>query len=192
MRNISDAVLAALDAPTAKLCFLCDLDFQTGPVRMHTWIGGFDGVDPFTAERLLFRGVGGFGSIDGLEQPEELRASGIRLQLSGIDPDTIAIGLDTDYQGRPAKIYLGVVDDADSGLIADELIPLARASMNTITTSIGETATITLSLRNELEDWERPRISRYSDAEQQRLYPGDTFCTRISVAAESTITWKAV
>lgn len=37
----------------------------------------------------------------------------------------------------------------------------------------GDTATITLNSETRFRDLERPRTKRYTDAEQQKRYPGD-------------------
>lgn len=190
MRDISAALLAALSAPEVRPVLLVDLDFASGPVRVHSWIGPFAALDPETGTEIEFLGVGDLGRIDGVEQPERFRGQDIDLTLSGIDPSLVATSLGEDYQGRRARIYLGAVDESEAALVAAEIVPIARGRMNAMRISWGETATIVVTVRNELADWERPRDSRYSDAEQQRLYPGDTFCSRIAVAAEAEIVWK--
>jgi hypothetical protein len=61
--------------------------------------------------------------------------------------------------------------------------------MDTCDLEIGETATITLTIQNRLADWERPRLRRYTDEDQQSVYDGDLGLQFVAQMAEKTIYW---
>ena len=54
---------------------------------------------------------------------------------------------------------------------------------------VGEKATITLTGESRLIDFFRPRISRYTDAEQQALYPGDLGLQYVNDLQEASVPW---
>jgi len=188
MRTIPAAVLAGLRSPAPRPCALIELDYPTGFVRLHSWIGDFTLLDD-DGSSLTFNGVGDLGQISGVEQPEELRGVDITASLTGLDPALVATHLAEDYQGRDFRIWLGLVADGEAGLVDDYGLLIAAGEINHAVMVVGATARIDLKLRNHLDDWDRPKISRYSDEEQQRLHPGDTFCSRVAVSATREIVW---
>lgn len=190
MRSMSAALVAALAAPVVRPVILAELDWDSGFVRVHSGIGTLTANDPADGEALSFLGVGALGGISGIETPEELRAVNITMQLSGIPTDYLTEALTADYQGRAFRVFLGALAEDETGLVNDEIVPLASGYIDNMDVDIGETATIIVNCRNALADWERPNVTLYSDEAQQRLHPGDTFCSRIAVAAEGEITWQ--
>jgi hypothetical protein len=70
-------------------------------------------------------------------------------------------------------LSLALIDD--DGVVVPDPWPLFRGLMNSCTIEDGaDTAAVTVGYEHELIDLERPVNTRYTDAEQQRLFPGDT------------------
>ena len=53
--------------------------------------------------------------------------------------------------------------------------------------SLSDTATIELDIENRLVDWERPRISRFTNEEQQNLFSGDKGLEFVDSVAEKEL-----
>ena len=53
----------------------------------------------------------------------------------------------------------------------------------------GETATISISVESRLVDWERPRVHRYTNADQQIAYPGDKGLEFVAQMVEKELVW---
>jgi hypothetical protein len=141
----------------------------------------FDGND--------YLGVGNFGGVSStIEETSELSANGMALVLSGVDPTQLAIALGENYQGRPATIYLGFLDDTSYQLVADPII-IFKGRMDTMEIKTGEMATITLRIENRLADWDRPKVLRYNNQTQQTLYQGDKGLEFVEQATEKEIFW---
>lgn len=182
MSRITDPqILAALSAETYRLLILAELDFPSGMVRVHS------GVGEVIFNTNTYLGVGQLGKISTLEETAELRSSGFTLELSGIDPALLAISLNDDVQGRDAKIWLAFLDE-NHQIISDPVGPwLGR--MDNLEGELGETATLQLNVENRMADWERPRIRRYTDADQQAEYPGDKGFEFVNQMQEKEIPW---
>ncbi len=55
--------------------------------------------------------------------------------------------------------------------------------------TIRETATIVVTAESRLIDWNRPRIRRYTDGDQQERFSGDLGFQFMSDASEKEINW---
>ena len=53
----------------------------------------------------------------------------------------------------------------------------------------GETATVSLSVESRLSDWERPRIRRYNNADQQIAYISDKGFEFVPQMVEKELIW---
>lgn len=190
MRNVNASLLSALQDTYVRPIVLAELDFSSGFVRVHSHVGDLVMDDPATGIPLTFLGIGALGAISGVETPEELRASSISMQLSGVDVDNVAIAIAEDYQGRAYRIFLGALEEGASGLAGQAGLLLSSGYIDNMVIDIGETATISVQGRNALSQWERPNLTLYSDEAQRRVNASDTFCSRITVAAEGTIEWQ--
>lgn len=190
MRAMSADLAAAMAAPTVMPVYLVELDFVSTMIRAHSWIGDLAMSDPITGDDMTFTGVGDLGRIAALEQPDGLRASDMQLELTGLDSESVARAFNEDYQGRPARMFMSAMGSDGVTLAGGGGVTLLRGRMDVMTLNIGATASITLTIRNELADWERPVGLRYSDAAQRRLFPNDTGLSRMAFAAENTITWQ--
>jgi len=91
------------------------------------------------------------------------------------------------YQGRAVLIRQGFLDDAYT-IITSPVLQFSGL-IDQMAITIGQTATITLSAEHKLVRWERPNVRRYTDADQQKLYPGDLGLQFISQVVEKEILW---
>ena len=165
----------------AKPLLLTKMQFDSGFVRL--W-GGRGPLD-FNSETYL--GVGDLGRISQVEEGVEQRAYGMTFELSGISASFVSLALSEELQNRKAEFWLGFFDN-DYALVLDPAL-VFRGRMDTMDIQIGETATITVTVESRLIDWNRPRIRRYTDADQQERFPGDLGFQFMSDASEKEINW---
>lgn len=66
-----------------------------------------------------------------------------------------------------------------------------RGRMDQMDVRVGDTATVTVKLLNRMADWERPKVRRYTDQEQQRQYPGDNGMRFVASTVDKTLLWPA-
>lgn len=165
MRDMTTAARAQF----CKLNFPClifvELDFADGYVRMTN--AGYS----FTWNGVEWLGIGTLGKIEEVAEGSALQMYGLSLSLSGIPPEVISEAFSQGYQGRAAKLWLAPLTD-DYQIIADPVV-IFSGRMDTMDIALGKTATVTVTVESRLVDWERPRVRRFNDADQQAEYPGD-------------------
>lgn len=180
--GISTAAGNALAAENVPLLCFIELAFQSGTVRVcnaaynfdwngHTWLGRGDVI-----------------GIAPVQEGANLEAHGVSMRLSGVPSEYIAIALAEHYQGRAAKIWAAPLD-AEYRIIADPVL-VFNGRMDTMPINMaGGTATIELTAESRLVDWERPRVRRYNDADQQAEYPGDLGLKLVEQMVEKELIW---
>jgi len=181
-RTLTSGVSTESQAEVIRPVYLVDLDFTT-PVNVNS--------SPYsiTWNSKTYAGVGNLGAIDPIEETTELAAKGVKLTLSGIPSSLISTALSEDYQGKDANIWLGFLNSSHA-LIADPVLIGGNYRIDTMNISMGETATIVLTAESHLADLRRPRVSRYTDAEQKERYPGDLGLEFIDQVPSKDIIWK--
>lgn len=182
-RGLESAALDAVQAEVVVRVVAVALDFPSGVVR-------YSGA-PFdlTIGGETFFGLGELGQISTVEESAELRSYGLTVAVSGIPRDVVAAALTEAYQGRRGTVWEAQMDAA--GLVVADPVVIFRGRMDQLDVLLGETATVTVRLENRLADWERPRIRRYTDEEQQAEYPGDRFFGFLSATVEKDLIWPA-
>lgn len=181
-RDIHADAITASQQPTVIPVLMVNLDFTSGAFRAHT------GVGTITYSGNPYYGLGQVGKITALEEDIEFSASGIKVILSAVDPSLVSVALNTHYQGRTGIVYLALLDE-DTMVIEGEPCIIFQGRMDNMNIKMGLEATIELSIENVLRDWDRPRVRRYNNADQQAFYPADKGLEFVGQAAEKSIYW---
>jgi len=184
MRTLTAGVESALSAENVITIMLVELDFSSGFLRLHT------GVGDVVMSGNTFQGVGRLGDIEAINESLEIKASGLRLTLSGVPSDQISIALNENYQGRACRVWIGALD-TNHRLIADPLGPF-KYRMDTMAIQVGESSSIQLVVEDMLADWDRPRVRRYNDADQKSQYPTDRGFEFVGEMKDKTLFWGRV
>jgi len=180
-RTLTAGVQTAIAQSQLTALLFVELDFASGFLRLTT--AGHN----VTWNGYTWTGVGVLGSVEAIAEDVALQANGIRLTLSGVDPEVISIALQQAYQGRAAKIWIAFVNDAGA-IIADPL-QIFGGRMDNMTVTDGQTASVVLNLESELAAWNRPRVRRFTDTDQQAEYPGDRGMEFVTEAAQRVVKW---
>lgn len=163
---------AAAARHSIRLFLACDLDFASGHYRAH------DGIGDFSWGGNTFEGIGDFGDVEIPDESIEVIARPLKLKLSGVPENSlpaqhVATALDEVYQGRPATVYLGLVDNDTNQIIDDSEVQWdgRMATMDIrLADKVGE---VDLYCESRLRD--APPIARNTDEDQQLAYSGDRF-----------------
>ena len=181
MRDLTASVITELSKSEIQPILMAELDFSSGYVRL------WNGYGDLTWSQGTFTGGGSLVGVAPMPETSAVKSAGYAVSLSGIPSSLLATALGESYQGRSAKIWIGFLTTSGA-LIADPVL-MVSARMDTMHIDEGaETSTITISIENHLTD-PRPRVSRYTDQEQQRRYPGDTGLSRIAKIVDKTLFW---
>jgi hypothetical protein len=180
-RNLTTAVQNELAASELQPFFAIKLAFDSGDVKLWT------GYGDITVASETYTGGGQLLSISPIEETVEIAARGVNLALNGINSSLVSVALTESYQGRSAKVYLGVIS---SGAVVSDpyLVFDGRMDVMTIEDS-GDTANISLSAESRLIDLERARVRRYTDNDQQNQFAGDTSLRFVADLQDKEIAW---
>lgn len=152
------------------------------PVAAWTGVGtlSFGGRD--------YDGTGAFGSVSTIGEGADGSAVGVSVTLSGIDPAFGDDILGQPYRGKTFELYVGALaEDYQSIAAAPKLIWKGR--VDSVDLTDGEQLAVTLTAESRMRDQGRPRIRRYTNAEQQRRYPGDRYFEYAQQMVEVSVMW---
>lgn len=140
--------------------------------------GGFDWL-----------GAGTFGSVEKVTDAAG-DSQGMRFTLSGIPSDAIALALSESVRGAETILSLALLDPSSKAIV--DVLPLFTGSIDQMPISYGpQVSSISVTAIHRGETFSRPKPLRNTDADQQKLYPGDT--SRRFVVSQSQVqdVWPA-
>lgn len=183
-RTVTAGVATAIAQPHVSAAHLVEMQFGSGTVYVtdlpynidwngHTWTG-----------------LGHLGQMDVIRESAESEATGMRFTLAGPIAAYLSLALQEQLQGDPILVRVAFFDE-NNQIIADPVIEWSGRA-DTMSVSEGaDQSTITVTAESRFADFARPRIRRFSDADQQAAYPGDKFFEFLPQMVEKTIIWPA-
>lgn len=182
MRTIASAALTVLQGPVVPMALLVALGFST-PVRLCTasvtlqW-----GAD-------LFFGTGSLGAVERVRD-EVSGTQALRFTLSGVPSDSLAAALAEDVRGRSCSIRLAILDPATHAVLDAPLVFTGELDQMPITHG-PQTSTVGVVASHRGETYRRGKPLRYTEGDQQRLFPGDTSLRYVLSQAQVQDVWPA-
>ncbi|PVY81052.1 hypothetical protein C7414_102380 [Cupriavidus alkaliphilus] len=179
-RALDGTTVAAVTAGHVPYLFFVQLDFSQ-PLRVCS--AGYN-ID---WNGVTWLGLGSLGSIDPIQEQASLEATGVRLTLTGVPTEYVAIMLAEQYQGRPCQIWFAPLrEDLQLGVAP---IRMFSGRMDVPAIDVGETASITVSAESKMVAWDRPKTRRYNHEDQIGRYPGDLGFIYTSQMVEKQLVW---
>lgn len=182
MKSIDAGILSALSAETVRAIYLVRLDFDGGTIG---WNSGYRDI---TYGGATYLGLGDITSIAAVKEEVGIKSATLAVGVSGIDPTIVSLLLSEPYINRQASVHYTLLD-AEDQVISGSPVLLFRGTIDSIEGTFGSTASFTVSLKSRLADWERVRMVRNTDAEQQRAYPGDKGFEFVAQMEQAKIIW---
>ena len=167
-RPASSELLAAARAAVVRPFMACELLYPEGPVRLCSLPQGLTVL----VDGHNYAGTGVLGRITELEEGAENRSYGFALELAGIPGNWADYLRSQDVQGGLVTIRLGMCDE-QWRVIGSEIVTVGR--MDTQDVQAGETTFVRVNCEGPNVDWERPRVRRATDVDQQTRNPSDRF-----------------
>ena len=181
-RSLSASMVTEVTTAQLAPVLLASLSFST-PVYLWSGYGNL------VYNSTTYLGIGTLGTISPLEETTDLAARGLTLRLSGVPTANVALALTENYQGRECSIMFGALSPTAGTLIASPVTVFAGRMDVMQITDDGNTAEITMTAESKLMDFKRPREIRYTDEEQQQLFPGDVGLEFVNDIQEKAIYW---
>ncbi len=184
MRTLGSNALAASQSEHVTLCLLIELAFDSGVQRYA--LSGYDvsyGGNTWLAARV--------SSIEATRESTAPEATALRISITGTFSSYLSQAMSEPIRGRSARLYVAFLNDA--GQVLDDPVEEWSGMMDTmsIVDSPNGTSTIVLSLESEAARYNRPRVTRHNDADQQRRWPGDLYYDRLPSMIEATFVFPS-
>jgi hypothetical protein len=180
-RDLTAGVITQLQAASVEVGVLFEGEFASGWVRL------WSGVGTLSWDGKSWSGVGTLLGISGIDETNEIRASGLTVSLSGVPSDLLSAALGDARSGKTGRVYLAFF--SGGSIVADPILQFeGRLDVPAIEDG-PETATISISYESELIDLERARERRYTPEDQAIDFPGDLGFDYVAALQDAQITW---
>jgi hypothetical protein len=182
-RDISAPMLSSLISNTIRPAFMSQITFRSAIEYIWTGVGNL------IYGGNTFRGVGSLGKLGTIMEGTEVRADGTSVTLSAIDPALLSESL-TDIQiGAPAEVWLALFDESANILGAPYSLFVGTVDQPVLNVGTEEMS-ITLKLENKLANLQRASNRRYTAADQNLYYPGDTGLNWVELMNDIALKWS--
>lgn len=180
-RDLTASVITQLQAASVEVGVLFEGEFASGWVRL------WSGVGTLSWDGKSWSGVGTLLGISGIDETNEIRASGLTVSLSGVPSDLLSAALGDARSGKTGRVYLAFF--SSGSIVADPILQFeGRLDVPAIEDG-PDTATISISYESELIDLERARERRYTPEDQAIDFPGDLGFAYVAALQDAQITW---
>lgn len=184
-RDLTSGFITEIDSSALRPALFASFAYDSGTI--YAWTG----VGSKVMNGNTYQGLGNLVSVGAVEESQVLKATGIQLSLNGVNSANISLALSEPYQGRRVEIYYAVLD-ASLNIIADPYLFFAGKMdvMEINDNPQSGSATILMTVENELISLFRARNRYYSAEDQKIVYPNDTGLDYISTIQDVEIVWK--
>jgi hypothetical protein len=132
------------------------------------------------------------GGCLGLERITETatQTEGLKITLVGSTAANVALALGEKVQGRLAIVRLAMIDSGGA-LVVDENVWTGLMDVFTLQDDPDNCVAV-ITAEHMLAVWDRARTIRYTDAQQQILFPGDLGLQYVEEMADANIVWPSL
>ena len=179
-RALSTGFVTAIQQPHVRIFPLIDLNFASGA----TYLCGL--AHDVTWGGNTYSAALGLLDIKEVQETAE-SAQGLSITIAGVSAASIALALAEKIQGRTLTLRMAALD-ASGTLQVD--VNCWQGLMDVMQIADGgDSVAITITAEHIMATWDRARTVRYTDAQQQALYPGDLGLQYIAELEEATLVW---
>ncbi len=181
MRSLHPDLAAEFKKSTLRVGLFCEILYAT-PVRF------WNGIGNKTWDSKTWTGTGVFGGITAVQERGGALAGSVALSLSGVPSELVSLALSDTAQGCKATVWFAAFD-SNWGVIG-EPVRMVRGKTDVCKILLGgKTSTISVTVITPMTGLKRVRNFLWTDAEQQRRFPGDKFFEYGASMAERPLYW---
>lgn len=116
---------------------------------------------------------------------------GVEIGMNGFDASIGELVANENYRGRIGKIVKGYIDPSTNQLIGTPRVRFVGRMKSMTCTETNDTATVAIVLEHYEIALTKAAPLRYSDADQQRLHPGDFGCQYAVRDSNKNVIWPS-
>lgn len=186
MSIVPETVDAVLNNRTIRAALLAKFEFATGTDRV--WAGFGNRV---MGDGYSYKGMGKFGSVDGLSARNDLAAEPMTFKLSGVWPELVTIAKQSadDVKGRLCTVSVQFFEDDWSPL--DQPIALRSAVMDQMQYQATgpDQRNISLTAEGLFAARGQAPFAYYTDRDQNARFAGDRGLEGVAALIYRIVTW---
>jgi hypothetical protein len=182
MRALPPSAAAALAAPSVALAALVHIELDP-PLRVCSWGNTLE----WAGQSYLAAGL--LGTIDATDESTD-QPRGLRFTLSGIPSALISQVVGEAVGGKTVTVRIGILDPDTHQVLHAEVEWEGQIDSMSISGD-GSSESISVVAESSGVDLIRAVPVRYTDTDQQRLFPGDSFFEFVSDQAEREVVWPS-
>ena len=168
-----------------NLAYAVYMNFASGSIRAWTGLNPIYLDDDYGGG--TYSPVGQFGVVGDANETTEISAKTLNLTLTGVPSNLLYTVFTDPYRGRNMCLYALFFNSDYTNF---EKTILMRGWMDQITINeTGDNASLTLACENRMVQFQRALELRYTDVQQQKLYPGDIGLSFLSQCVASDWYW---
>ena len=210
-RNLTQDFISQIEGTQLSPALLVKLSFDSGDTNFWTGLGDLifrettfltdnngniltDNNDnklennKSTAQSDTYIGIGDVLGITAIEETQELKAKSLSITLSGLNSTIISTALNTNYQGRIARVWFAVLNN-DGSLIANpHEIFIGRMDVMSFIDN-GETSDFEIKCESNAIDIRKSKERRYTPEDQKIDFPNDRGLDYIPKIEDIDIVW---
>lgn len=191
MRSVDPAHLAQLRNSGVRVWF----------IQIDYYVAGSDNPDIIqyysTATQNLnwaghtWLGVGKICQIDPIEETETMEPLAYRISIPLVNQADLAIALNGNVRGGKVLSYEARFDPSTKLLLGQPAL-IDEGTMDVPEGIDGpKECRVAIVVDSDLADFSRPRVLRYTNADQQRMYHGDTSFQYAAQMPERSLAWPS-
>ena len=108
-RNLTTAMDTAIVAGKVRPVIFVEGSFYAAGSPDEEFLRLWSGLGEFSWDSKTWTGAGKLLRISPLEESAEVKAVGFNIELSGLPPSLLSLALDNVRQGRPGRVWLGLM-----------------------------------------------------------------------------------
>lgn len=182
MRTIDPDALAVLSGPVVPIALLVELGFSS-PVRLTS------AAVTVQWGAALYYGTGSLGAVESVVD-EAQGTQALRFTISAVPTEAIALALGEDVRGRSCIVRAAVLDPDTHAVLDAPVLWTGELDLMPITHGVDDCSIGVIAIHRG-ETFRRPKPQRYTDLDQQALFPGDTSLRYVLSQSQVADTWPA-
>ena len=188
MGFFSSTVAAQLAGQVVRCAILVHFDFTSNPMRIWSGFGDIE------AGGHTWTGIGQLGSISGMEAAIGGIAPVTTFTLSGVDPVLLAETLNAsdEVKGRDVTVFVQFFDEELTPLDSPYTIYAGTLDVMSLSMTGPSQASIEVTSETVFTRHGLPMWGSLSDADQNRLHPGDRGLEMIAQVPFKTAIWPII
>lgn len=181
--TLSASNLAALQADHSARIYFIFLDLANDPFYACT------GTKPYSFNAQTWLGIGEINGIGDVAHASDAAARQLVLTLSGVDAYITEPLLNrSNYKGRKAEIYRGLLDENEDLIDDPWIIWDGRMDVGSVTLEQG-TAVARMTCEPSAARLLRPNVSRYADEDHKLRHGTDDFFNLLPEMIKKDVLW---